>query len=605
MNKLKCIMLMFCGLFLFFPLAPLIVARLSWPAGFWTSAIFYVTLTIISYETMNQLQLFISRSADGFKTLAEVNATENVRREITACSAAVLDIVDYDPKEKKVFYILAYIHGGSIIRIIRTIPDHAPDYLEVAVFVPEELVLDGGVFGDIIDTITRKVLNAGFTREDLDELRDIFSLTYEAVPDPAVALPSEGRDYGLYSYGGTTGRGLVDVWQSLYRPEWAACPAVILLEDPLTLKNGVNAKDLGSDGLAPVVTLLPPAESPLGFVPHIFRHVFDRPYRVTLGSEVDIVWHQPGYEDIIQHFKVTADRLRPEEPSDSISRKAVSPASFLVTSRDTGEPLFDSRITVNGVEIDEARRFTVPELLNARITVEAKGYLTFKGIVDLSSNSQVAVQMQKRHKLYRFILPVSLGDSESSIKFELHTSRAITASPVDGYIVEGRIDEGEKSLNRLRRERSLRRLVTLREVIFALAGLVVGIVIMTIAMFVDGDENPATIETVVSELPVASYAEACGYLDSNKIWSRDRLEAIPGLEGLFDELNNYDFDRIVDYRGPMLSSSKSFAAVVKAARHARDKGVDPRRDPAVHAPTYNRDGDKAINWRGYTYWIDP
>lgn len=553
---------------------------------------------------MNQLQLFISRSADGFKTLAEVNATENVRREITACSAAPLGLVDYDPKEKTVFYTLTYIHGGTIVRVIRTIPDHAPDYLEVAVFVPEELILDGGVFGDIIDTITRKVLNAGFTRDDLDELRDIFSLTYEAMPDPAAALPSEGSRFGLYVYGGKTGCPLGDVWQTLYRPEWAACASVILLEDPLALKDSGNVEDFSGEELAPVVTLLPPADSPLGFVPHIFRHVFDRPYLVTLGSEVDIVWHQPGYEDITQHFKVTADRLRPEEPSDSISRKAVSPASFLVTSRDTGEPLLDCRITINGVEIDEARRFTVPELLNARITVEAKGYLTFKGVVDLSTNSQVSVQMQKRHKVYRFILPVSLGDSASSIKFELHSSRAITSSPVEGYVVEGRIDEGEKSLNRLRRERSLHRLVTLREAVFALAGLVVGIVIMTIAMFVDGDEDPATVETVVSELPVASYAEACDYLDSNKIWTRDRLEAIPGLEGLFDELNNYDFDRIVDYRAPMLSSSKNFAAVVKAARHARDKGVDPRRDPA-HAPAYNRDGDKAINWRGYTYWIDP
>lgn len=553
---------------------------------------------------MNQLQLFISRSADGFKTLAEVNATENVRREITACSAAPLGLVDYDPKEKTVFYTLTYIHGGTIVRVIRTIPDHAPDYLEVAVFVPEELILDGGVFGDIIDTITRKVLNAGFTRDDLDELRDIFSLTYEAMPDPAAALPSEGSRFGLYVYGGKTGCPLGDVWQTLYRPEWAACASVILLEDPLALKDSGNVEDFSGEDLAPVVTLLPPADSPLGFVPHIFRHVFDRPYLVTLDSEVDIVWHQPGYEDITQHFKVTADRLRPEEPSDSISRKAVSPASFLVTSRDTGDPLLDCRITVNGVEIDEARRFTVPELLNARITVESKGYLTFKGVVDLSTNSQVSVQMQKRHKVYRFILPVSLGDSASSIKFELHSSRAITSSPVEGYVVEGRIDEGEKSLNRLRRERSLHRLVTLREAVFALAGLVVGIVIMTIAMFVDGDEDPATVETVVSELPVASYAEACDYLDSNKIWTRDRLEAIPGLEGLFDELNNYDFDRIVDYRGPMLSSSKNFAAVVKAARHARDKGVDPRRDPA-HAPAYNRDGDKAINWRGYTYWIDP
>ena len=73
---------------------------------------------------MNQLQLYISRSADGFKVLAEVNATENVRREITASSAAALGLVDYDPKEKTVFYTLTYIHGGTIVRVIRTIPDH-------------------------------------------------------------------------------------------------------------------------------------------------------------------------------------------------------------------------------------------------------------------------------------------------------------------------------------------------------------------------------------------------------------------------------------------------------------------------------------------------
>lgn len=553
---------------------------------------------------MNQLQLFISRSADGFSILAEINATENVRREITSSSADVLDIVDYDPAEKTVFYTLTYIHGGTIVRVIRTIPGHETDYLEVAVFIPEELILEAGVFNDIIDNITRKVLNAGFTREDLDELRDIFSLTYEAVPDPPVALVSSGDDFGLFVYGGSTGRPVSDIWQSPYRPEWACCSAVILLEAPLSLKDKTNITDLSEDDLAPVVTILPPAVSQQGFVPHIFRRVFDRPYRVTLGSTVDVVWRQPGYDDVMQHFSVTADRLRPEEPSDSVAYKTISPASFLVTSRETGTPLSDCRISVNGVEIDEGRRFTEPELVNARIIVEANDYLTFKGVVDLSSNSQVSVRMQKRHKLYRFVLPVRLGDTESSVRFDLHTSRTLAASPVDGYVVEGRIDEGEKSVNRLRRERSLRRFVTLREAVFALAGLVAGIAVMTIAMFVDGDKEPVALEAVVAGLPAESYAEACDYLDSNKIWTRERLESIPGLEGLFDELNNYDFDRIIDYRSPMLSSSKNFAAVVKAARHARDKGVDPRRSDA-HAPAYNRSGDNAINWRGYTYWIDP
>ena len=82
------------------------------------------------------------------------------------------------------------------------------------------------------------------------------------------------------------------------------------------------------------------------------------------------------------------------------------------------------------------------------------------------------------------------------------------------------------------------------------------------------------------------------------------MEKIDALKGLFDDLNNYRFDIITEKWAPQLSSSKNFSKIVKAASDAINKKVDPRRDDN-HNPTYNRDGDTAISWRGYTYWIDP
>ena len=80
------------------------------------------------------------------------------------------------------------------------------------------------------------------------------------------------------------------------------------------------------------------------------------------------------------------------------------------------------------------------------------------------------------------------------------------------------------------------------------------------------------------------------------------MEAIPGLEGLYDDINNYNFDRILTYWAPLLEGSANFRTVAKAVA-----GAPGKRDPHTgeHNPTYITAGDDAIRWRSYTYWVDP
>ena len=209
---------------------------------------------------------------------------------------------------------------------------------------------------------------------------------------------------------------------------------------------------------------------------------------------------------------------------------------------------------------------------------------------------------------YIFALPISTPDGRTSLEFEIESSKPILRSPVAGYKTVGKPVAGSDNSNKLRL--SERR--SIGKWIWGAAGFVTGIILMLLLGHGCSDadapaasaDKPHAETASVTDSPEFQPTEASVYLDNNRIWQRDDMEKIDALKGLFDDLNNYRFDIITEKWAPQLSSSKNFSKIVKAASDAINKKVDPRRDDN-HNPTYNRDGDTAISWRGYTYWIDP
>lgn len=247
-------------------------------------------------------------------------------------------------------------------------------------------------------------------------------------------------------------------------------------------------------------------------------------------------------------------------------------------------------------------------------------------------------------KVYTFDLPMETPDGRTTLEFEVECSKPITRSPIPGFAIKGRVSDNPEKVNHLRRVTPGAGESLLNKLKWLGIGLVAGIIIMTVVNFTSSDDkksdtasDPVPVEqpveaTKAKEKPakkaeskkenvrkeeakkedpgkdavkaVTEPTEATRYLDAHRVWKRDEMEKIEGLQGLYDDLNSFRYERITDEWSKKLAASKSFGSVAKAVRQAVGKKSDPRRD-AAHNPNYNNKGETSINWLVYTYWIDP
>ena len=590
---------------------------------------------------MNKLQLYIYKSLRGFKSVRNFNPAENVQRHIHDVRQA-LGCLDYDPTEKYLFYLISYIDEGSFFTILRTIPDQPLDHLAMTIFVPNGLQIDASEMADIVKRTTRMVSNPSVSAEDVADLHEIFSKEYPVVDDAPAAVGSEGRTFAVCVYGGDNGRKLEDFFgKKLYQPEYLKYEGVVLIDAALGVS--FDAPDLSAEPLADTVALLPPEERPDDFVPHIYHHVFDRPFLAPLGGDVKVVWRRGGFEDRTQMVKVESAGQRVEPFSTSDSRKTISPASFYITSQATKEPVAGAVISVNNTEITGPHSFTVSELKNADVLIRAHGFFPFHAHLDLAATTQALVQLQEQRKIYRFELPVKSSELGAPIHFEIHTKRELTDSPIEGYSLLDDIKEGQGRNNYLEFRGRSAMSGWRAYAIGAAAGLIVGIVLgwMFTGSSSRGDneqDSTAIEETAVAEQPkqeskqeflnrvvenqkARDAAKAAGqpepkpvaapssapvtkaaveYLDSKTVWSKDDLDKYPELEGLFDDMNNFRLQRIKDYWGARLAKSKRFE---KVAFHA---GEGLRKKVFKPEGTYCKDAnDHSITVQNYLNRIDP
>lgn len=584
---------------------------------------------------MNKLQLYISKSLRGFKSVRNINPSENVQRHIHDVRRA-LESLDYDPAEKHLFYLISYVEEGSFFTILRTIPDKPLDHLATTIFVPNGLIITRKEMADIVRRTTRMVSNPSVSAEDINDLHELFSKEYPVEPNPPACVASEGRDYACCMYGGDTGRKLEDFYAgALYQPAFIDYAGIVLVDAALGVTS--SATDVTDVAPGTNVALLPPPEQPDGFVPHIFHHVFDRPFLVSLGSEVAVVWKRGGFEDKTQMVTIEADGQQLEPVSNADSRKSLTPASFYITSQTSKTPVHGAVIMVNGVEINEARTFTHDELKGADVVIRAAGYFPFHARLDLAATTQALIQLQEQRKIYRFELPVKSSELGAPIHFEIHTKRELTDSPVEGYALLDDIKEGQARNNHLQYTGSGSWLSRRNTIIGFVAALVIGFALGWLIMggssgpssAATSDSIPATAQdspaqpeptaatqkAAVAPAPEQTQprsaapapapqtdghvsAEAIRYLDSNTRWDRAELDKL-GLTGLFDDMNNFRLQRIVDVWGVKLKASDRFGKVADHARQSINKKIFKPEG------TYCKAGDNVISVQTYLNRIDP
>jgi hypothetical protein len=583
---------------------------------------------------MVKLQLYITKSLRGYKSLINLNSSEEINRHIVDMRSA-LDVINYDAAEKHIFYLIRYIEAGTILTILRTIPNERLNHLAAAIFIPNGAVISADNLMQVVKLTTRKVSGSGVTAEDIAEMREMFDREYNTYGETPAIAASEGHSFAVCYYGGDTERKLIDFFGTrLFQPAFIPYTGVLLIDSDLGLIT--TAKNLTDMELRETVAINPPKSTPEGFMPHIYGKPFNRPYLVPVDESFVICWSRQGFEPVTKEFTV-GDMQPIEAPDTSHCRKAISPATFYITSRARRTPLNNCKITVNDIEIAEAHSFCYSELVNAQVHISCPGYMSFAGVIDLATTAQALIQLRDQRKIYRFEMPLKATDFGAPISFEIHSKRAITESPIDGYETNEAIREGSAHTNKLNFVASGSHSASHAAWIIA---LIVGFAIGAAAgiYYCDGFEGLMSTEQVaeakpdtvtasevervsnklaaaeapateiVEEVKADTVAEvkpsdAIKYLDENRNWNRNELEKYRETAGLFDDLNGYQLENILNKWEPQLKDSKSFAKVANAARQAIHKNKNPKRER--HNPTYNAASDSVIGWQGYCNWIDP
>ncbi len=580
---------------------------------------------------MAKLQLYVSRATRGFSNLLAVNPTDEISRIVGDFSDA-LESLDYDKAVAHTFYLLTYLENGIIATIIRTVAGQRQnDHYAASVFIPAGTALlpaDIDEIRSVLETILSET-DGDLTPDAIAALRALFATDYPVTDNRQERLPSHGKVYA-FAYFGDNAPSLRQYTDArFYLPQLASYAGVILIDRTSGARGRREALDVTRHKL-PATTLLAAPKPVSGFAPYIFGHPFKRDLTVAVGEPIDIQWRRSGFDTVTQTVVPEAGKIcTVEAPDMSEAVKTLTPSSFYVTEQGIKHQLFDAEIKVNGQTIDKPQRFTLKDLTAAKVEVKVKGYFPFSATLDLAATSQALISLKQLHRTYRFDLPLLTPEASESVRIYLNTKKPVTDSPIEGYVVAGgEVLEGTGVNNTLVYVGSHSRRMIYVCIAAAVAALIVGFAlgwvckpathkskkqsteqliftddIVTDSTVSEVEKVPGTVTTVaVTEDGPADYSTAVAYLDDNKTWRRDEMEAIPALRGLYDDMNTYNFAAITDKWAPLLDASRNFQAVVRAVR-----GSATKRAPATgdHAPAYINSGEQAIGWRSYTFWVDP
>ena len=574
---------------------------------------------------MAQLQLYTTKNIRGLQSIVNINPTDDVLRQVHEFISPLKNL-QFDPRENPVFIVVKHISRGLLLTVLRPI-DEALNYYASTLFLPHGVIISTGELLSLIDTVKDFIESGDPSQTAIADMRSILAKDYPADADKPLIMPSSGHHHAIAFYGGRQAPSLHDyIGSHFYQPEYSAYASVVLIDSESHTRGKQHAANLTKAKLDRLVRVNPPKADNHGFAPYLGRRPFDKAITAGIGSNVEITWHKSGFEPLTTIFEVKEDNSTPAVADTSMVRRVISPASFHITAG-TGTPMPDGvcLIKVNGETIDSPKAFSYSDLRNARVEISAPGFSAFSGHYDLASTMHLLVPMRSLHKTYRFQLPLQLPEASDPIKLYIKTKKKLNKCPIEGYeVAGGELQEGSGVTNTLIYSGSAGR--NTLPIIAGIAGLIIGLLLGWLIFHRPAPEampaaavetvqaveavepvsevteaTPAAVEETATQPAAPDYNAAIEYLDSNKMWQKAELEAIPGMEGFYDDINAYNFENLSSKWAPLLEGSKSFAAVLRAVEGSACKR-DPRTSP--HNPTFTQDGEP-IGWRSYTYWIDP
>lgn len=560
-----------------------------------------------------KLGLVIRNASEGEGEIFSYNRELSWENYIEDVRSTTDELKGFYQTGKTVMFLKFLGELGHFICIVQAAPEGSPrlrDSTAAWIYFPYKINIDGEEVVAVINEVglaisAPKGIEVGrlerlFEKEynEKDVIR-LNAATIKSNKDTAFAARQygHGTDYVLHELLG----------KYLYQTEYNNYKSVFLLETSNEIS--LNNENVLKFKLKPMCTYFPPNET-LGFSPYIenVNIMFNKPFEVIDGIKVTLTYKKEGYGDINKVFlaSYSASNNLPKEGNINIEdcKRIIYRSWFNIYSKNS-KKLKNLMIKINDTPLTD--KLAIPAELFSRgvnLTISCEGYNKIK-MNNVHLLTEMTFALEEKIYYYEFFLPTDICGQvkEQGAKVIIETNRPLTDSPIRGYSSSEFIEEGKNNgrYNVLNYTKNLR-----LKIRFFLYGFIcfffffllmfgwknnffkenyksgIETVIQTEAINTDRteDENNNTKSNFNQDESI--HKAAISYLDSNNTWKKDSLENNSILKGLYEDLMEFNKDKILNDWAPKLNDSEKFKKIVDTYKIVNSdlatvKQVDKRR----------------------------
>ena len=545
---------------------------------------------------MNKIGFRIYRFKEGPSVGLTVNEGDWTKK--------VVDIRDilklYNSEDESKFAMfMSFSENGTYITIARSISGRGGDNTAAWIYIPNDIEVTGSDIISIIEVV-KEELSA--PKSNVERLAQIFAQNYRAI-ETADYIPSSiekvfaKRNVGFYPLKELIG-------EKRYQPIYSNYHAILINDNDSMEIVDKNLTDLTNEMLVETFVFCPPVKQdiPNGVSVHFNKSgypLFNKPVRVNKSERISLVFKRSGFEDIPY-----IDSVEENDQFCGVPRfdwkKSISRDQFkIVAANDSNVNLTDdATITINNVELKWHQPIIISEhdARQAKVRFSVNGYEPTEEYIDLLHAAKtITVKLHRAERVQSWKIELANGHTAVMDLRSKYLSGDKYESPIKGYSRE----DGVLWYTNFG-------VIKQRAIGFLMAVATFIVICLGVALFEWFDNHnfewqlgwpPLKVEKIGSykaessttaelysnndnetfpsdQSPVAedgSLSKALAYLDNEAgVWQRDSLIKYPELDGLFEELNSYEFSKILN-RESKLRESKNFKKIYEAILINRDK----------------------------------
>lgn len=480
---------------------------------------------------------------------------------------------------------MSFDESGCFLTLLRAIPGRAGDFSSGWIYIPNEIEIPT----ESIENTSRFVADL-LSESDLTErknhIEDFFAQEYKQKEIRIKYTPSKyNGKFGFRYFGGDyTYREILEYgYQSCY----SKYQAIFLLEENgvVEIANGQtsNFDNLTSRPLKKQCILKAPSHKELEYLGRDVKiksqngTEFTSPKVFYKGETVRCTLSREGFESIDLPPLVIQDEIQ-TLPIDTGYRykwqKKITEDMFNVTNN-KGETIENYQVKINDCAVSpNGILMTEKDCYKAKVEISATGFETKEATINLLNKSERSFQLKRKTQKIEYDVKMSNGKIGKMTLSSQNLPK--NKWPRKSYPLKWHyLDKSEVKPSPV---------VYIFIVAAFIIGAALGGVIVWLWLTTKNPSNNSSIDQETATTEVQQQPDnkekmtAKEYLSDNEIWKRSKMEKYPELQGLFDDLNSFNRNEIIQ-KWKSRQLGEKMEEVVKLAEKASNNKDNPSLKP--------------------------